>query len=113
MDPELTVTAVKLAKIDFRVFNIWDIDKRCYLEWDDVIQITDAIGINRVPTLYRGKLTDEFASVKSLLEYAEKQEYAKNVPAEGIVIKTDKTNDPKFRYSFKVISNKYLLKNDT
>lgn len=108
--PGVNGNRLKLGKYDYRVFNIWDIDAQKYLDWDQVIAITDTLNLHRVPVLYRGPLIEEYANVKNLLKFAEEQMYGKNIPAEGIVIKTDGAN---VRYSFKVISNKYLLKNDT
>ena len=63
-----------------------------------------------MPILYRGKnnnIIDKTQSVETLLSYVETIEYDKGNPAEGIVIRTN-TCSP--RISFKVISNKYLLK---
>ena len=107
--PKINGNKMKLKDYDFKVFNIWDIDNKRYLDWEVVEQITNTIGLNKVPVIYKGSLSPELASVKSLLQLAETIEYDKGVPAEGIVIKT---NNNENRQSFKAISNKYLLKNN-
>lgn len=106
--PKINGNKLKLKDFDFRVFNIYDIDNRRYLSWDKVVEITDELGLNRVPELFRGIYTDEMATVQYLLKFAEELEYAPKVPAEGIVIKN---NGHLKRRSFKAISNKFLLKN--
>lgn len=106
--PKINGNKLKLMAIDYRIFNIWDIDSQSYLSHDKVIAITDELGLNRVPEIYRGTFKTDW-NVSSLLVMAESLEYGPKCPAEGMVVKTnDNSNLP--RYSFKVISNKYLLK---
>lgn len=107
--PKINGNKLKLQQNDFRVFNIWNIDEGHYMKWEDIERLTNDLNLNRVPLIYRGKFTKELNSVNSLLEMAEKQEYVKNIPAEGIVVKTNYYKEMP-RHSFKVISNKYLLK---
>lgn len=114
--PKVNNNRLKRSINDFFVFNIWDIDKQNYLLFDEVKSITDSLGLKMVPLLYRGKIesflktkiSDPKELITAILDYASNCEYSKGVPAEGIVIKTDSTP----RISFKVISNKYLLKYD-
>jgi RNA ligase (TIGR02306 family) len=92
---------------EFRVFNIWDIAAQSYKQWDDVLDICKTLGLQTVPEI---TMPDDFElTLKSLLSLSEAQEYKEGIPAEGIVVKTRKhgTND---RVSFKVISNRYLIK---
>lgn len=109
--PKINGNKMKLQDYDFRVFNIWDIDNKRYFNWEMVEQITDIMGLHRVPVVFHGVLPTELANVKALLELAEKTEYGKGIPAEGIVIKTNYSYELP-RQSFKAISNKYLLKNN-
>lgn len=108
---------------EFNVFNIFDINKQKYMLYDDIAAICSSFEINQVPLLYRGtgqqfntfinkilKNNDENnneLSINTMLKYTETLEYMKNYPAEGIVVKT---NDTSGRLSFKVISNKFLIK---
>jgi len=59
--------------------------------------------------MYAGISSNLDLTVEGMLRVADEQRYAKNLIAEGIVVKT---NDGGRRCSFKVISNKYLLKYD-
>lgn len=108
--PKINGNKLKLNYFDFRVFNIWDIDSQRYLLWERVMEITNILGLNCVPLIYKGPFKAEWSSVKKLLSMADDIEYAKDIPAEGMVVKTNDDNFP--RHSFKVISNKYLLKNN-
>lgn len=107
--PKINKNKLKLETNDFRVFNIWDIDHQQYLNWENVEDITNKLQLNRVPVVYKGKFKKEMATIPALLKMAEDLEYVKNVPAEGLVVKTNSGDN---RYSFKVVSNKYLIKNN-
>ena len=109
--PKIGGNKLKLKENDFRVFNIWDIDNQCYLQWEQVEQITDQLQLHRVPVLYKGTFQPEMAMVKHLLEMANLIEYDKNIPAEGMIVKTNYGKE-RPRHSFKVISNKFLLRNN-
>jgi RNA ligase (TIGR02306 family) len=106
--PKINGNKLKLKDLDFRVFNIWDIDAQCYLPWDALTEITRTLNLPTVPVIFQGPFPKEWATVDALLKVASELEYDKNVPAEGIVIKTDSKELP--RHSFKVISNSYLIK---
>jgi RNA ligase (TIGR02306 family) len=105
--PSINGNKLKLNKLDFRVFNIYDIENQTYISTTDIIQFCNDYKLNTVPILYLGPNNETVQSVQNLLSYTETVEYDKNVPAEGIVVRTN-TCSP--RTSFKVISNKYLLK---
>lgn len=107
--PKINGNKLKLKQNDFRVFNIWDINEQCYLKWEQVEQITDQLQLNRVPLLYKGVFQPELANVPALLEMANQIEYVKGVAAEGMIVKTNYGKE-KPRHSFKVISNRFLLK---
>jgi RNA ligase (TIGR02306 family) len=108
--PKIGGNKLKLSELDYRVFNIYDIDNRYYLPWDQVVEITNILGLNRVPLIYKGICDEKFGDTASLMKLAESLEYVPDQSAEGIVVKTDYGVDHP-RISFKVISNKFLLKN--
>lgn len=106
--PKVSGNRLKLPAVDFFVFNIWDIALQRYLSWNEVTEITDKLGLPRVPVVFRGNFPLEWASVEALLKLAGQQVYSPKVPAEGIVVKTDHNDPLASRESFKIISNSYL-----
>jgi RNA ligase (TIGR02306 family) len=123
--PKVNANRMKLPELDFHVFNIWSIDEQMYLPFKEVSRITGLLGLKMVDILYKGPfrnipcletieykkdLNSNILSDK-LLEFSSKQEYSKGIIAEGIVIKTDYGNEYP-RCSFKVLSNKYLIKHE-
>lgn len=118
--PKLNGNRMKLAEYDFRVFNIYDIDKQEYMNWPDVVNLCQKMELHTVPVLYEGHANAFNLSVDAFLDFANSQLYVyekdpkKCVLAEGIVVKTIDNNVETGlkRISFKVISNEYLLKHD-
>jgi RNA ligase (TIGR02306 family) len=109
--PKINGNKMKLKEIDLEVFNVYDIDERCYLRWEEVETICKDLGLKTVPVLFRGPFPQELASVKALLDMANRLEYAPKICAEGMVCKTNQGKEFP-RHSFKVISNTFLLKHD-
>lgn len=109
--PKINGNRLKLDSLDFRVFSIYDIENQSYVLSSKMFELCKEIGLNTVPLLYHGPVVDpidsRFESVKSCLEYASSMNYVGNSPIEGIVIRNDSHS-----ISFKVISNRYLLKNN-
>jgi RNA ligase (TIGR02306 family) len=105
--PGINGNRLKLNELDFRVFNIYDIDAQKYTPSSDMFNICKELNFNNVPLLYSGPVDNRFQSVKSCLDYADSLNYSETNPIEGIVIRNDSHT-----ISFKVISNRYLLKND-
>jgi len=105
--PSINGNKLKLSKLDFRVFNIYDIEKQVYISTTDMIQLCNEFGFNTVPILYIGSTDARTETVQTMLSYVETIEYNKDCPAEGIVVRTNNCSP---RTSFKVISNKFLLK---
>ncbi len=111
-----------LSELDFYVFNIYDTIKKCFISIKDVIEICKDEGLKTVPVIHLAKtiqeLGDEYKSLAGIASIAEKMDYLPSMhPSEGLVIKTDdelnSKIDPKnpkvsFRYSFKVVSKRYL-----
>lgn len=134
--PKINGNKMGLKTLDFEVFNIFDIDSRKYLNYDDVTHICNLFQLKQVPLLFRGLSNDlelniddsqkitigELANnmdenikkiLAGLLEMTNNLNYdqtnGKTTPAEGIVIKT---NDDISRVSFKVISQVFTLKHN-
>jgi hypothetical protein len=128
--PKVNANRLQLGEYQYRVFNIWDIDKSVYLPWDKVEEICNDLGIPTVPVIYCGPASNLELTVPAFLQLAEKQRYSPQALAEGIVVKTtddvvEERDESKCeegtsaafnfmqrRVSFKVISNKYLLKHN-
>lgn len=92
---------------EFFVFNAWDIDEQKYLLPREVHEeLAPQLGLRHVPVEGYRPLKEIASSVKEILERAE----GKGVNGrkrEGIVLK-----EARGWFSFKAISNSYLLKND-
>lgn len=113
--PGINANRMKLTGLDFRVFYMYDIDYERYLSFDEMTSLCQVLSLRTVPLLYRG-LAREFEplhTVHGLLEFVGGLEYAKKIPAEGCVVRVEYDNSiGRNKRSFKVISNKYLLKNE-
>ncbi len=105
--PSINCNRLKLSALDFRVFSMYDIDNQKYIPSSKMFNMCKEFGFNTVPLLYLGKVDYRFESVKNCLYYADSLNYSGTNPIEGIVIRNDSHS-----ISFKVISNRYLLKND-
>lgn len=89
------------------VFNIYDIDAKCYMSWADVVELCGRINLIPVPELYRGPIMEEHMTIDGLMAIADADRLPNGRISEGIVMKTI-DNGP--RMSCKVISNEYILK---
>ena len=99
-----------LSEVEFRLFNIFDIDKHCYLNFEEVVTLSSELGLNMVDVLNHNVSFDDY-TLEQFLKMAEIN-YANGSPAEGIVIRTmvEDTCHRLGRFSFKVINNQFLLK---
>ena len=112
--PKINGNRHKVDSIEFYVFNLWDVDKNCYVSFDEMMDVVNVLGLKSVPVVFRGILKDEELTVSNLLKMASEQKYTNGKSpqiAEGIVIKTDYGREVP-RASIKVISNEYLRKYD-
>lgn len=105
--PRVNGNRLRLEEYQFRVFNIFSFETHQYLHWEEVQRICDELCIDTVPVVFQGNSSELELSMSNFIAIADSQQYARNVLAEGIVVKT---NDDGLRSSFKVISNNYLLK---
>ena len=99
-----------LADYEVRLFKIWDIDKKEYLNPEEFNNICDEFSINRVPQLPEIVLFNNHVTLQDLLEMSKgKNSNGKNI--EGIVYTSvEKVNGQTLH--FKVINNDYLLEKD-
>ncbi len=111
--PGILKNRLKLTKPEWYVFTVRENGKRVGL--DRMLEISDALGFDHVPIEERGfDLPSKYPTVEDLLERAD-GEYPKGGKKEGIVIRP---TEPVFcplisaSLSMKVVSNKYLLKNE-
>lgn len=106
--PKINANRHKTNEIEYYVFNVYDIDAKLYLGYDDIMDITQKLGLKMVDLVYRGIMKSEWLNVKTLLELANAQKYSTGQIAEGLVLKLDQKAGPKL--SCKIISNNYLIK---
>jgi len=95
----------KIKGQDFYLFDVYDIDNQKYLYPQERQKLANELSVKHVPVLENSTLESD---VLSLLTKAEsKSMLHPSTEREGLVYKCCQMND-----SFKVISNKFLLKNN-
>jgi len=108
--PDIQGNYEKVDGVEFHLFDIFDIDKQKYMLPTDRIVFADIYSIPHATIVDRGtlrnilQLKDGEDVVQKLLTYASGEGDNPGVMREGVVFKA---NDKDF--SFKVISNEYLL----
>jgi RNA ligase (TIGR02306 family) len=105
MGPGIQGNREKLTNHEWFIFDIYDIDAKEYLSSTDRIHLVKQIGLTHVPILLERKYPLR-KTLKELLDDASETGSLVHKIAEGIVYKSKV--DPSI--SFKVISNKFLLK---
>jgi RNA ligase (TIGR02306 family) len=108
--PDIQGNYEKVKDVEFHLFDVFDIDRQKYLTPDERVLFARAYNIPHVTVLSVGKLIDimgdkEGDIVKDCLAFAEGKGDNNGVMREGVVFKS-LTRD----FSFKAISNSYLLK---
>lgn len=106
-----------LKSKEFHLFDIYDIDNKKYFNPSARIEICKELEkhgavLNHVPILETIPLT-RFKTIDDLLQYAEGPSLNKQVSREGLVFKISDDESEIFHkknFSFKIISNSYLLK---
>ena len=104
--PGLQGNRYKLTKPEFRLYDIYDIANQAYLDAYSRTAMAIAMKLDRVPALGTRIFTAEDSIDQLLLDAEAKSELNKEAEREGVVYKC--IDDA--RLSFKVISNKFLLK---
>lgn len=96
----------KINNTETRVFKIYDIKKGNYLNANDMIRLCDKLGLSTVPVLnYNFALPP---TINELLAFADERSALYDTDREGLVFYCNEQSN----IHFKVISNKYLEKND-
>lgn len=97
--------------VELRVFNVFDLDTRKFLDRDDFIEVVADLGLDPVPTAYEPFVLDH--TVDQLVMMSMIKSYLNpGVWAEGIVIRPVVEDQEKDlgRFTFKVINPEFLLK---
>lgn len=108
---------LKISGHKFYAFNAFNINEQKFLSYYDLVNFLDDLGIPMVPVVFH-QIPLDF-TVESILELANgKSQLCETAPREGIVVRPmteqDETiNGATGRFSFKAISNQYLLNNES
>lgn len=92
----------------FYVFDIYDIDRRCYFTSQERLEFCNVNGLTHTPVISAFATITADADMTSILAMADGESTLAKTAREGLVFKC--VSDPSI--SFKAISNKWLLKND-
>ena len=109
--PSIQSNRMGLSKRELIIFNVYDIENRKYLDYEDFLVFVNKLQLNTVKILYKGLF--KWASIDEMLAFAETVEYDNHTPAEGLVwrpIKETYSGLLGGRLSIKTINNKFLLK---
>lgn len=113
--PSIQQNYEQVDKFEFYVYDVFNIDKQEYFLPEQSRIIAQRLGLNYVPVLNVnaplsafGDINDARGLVDKILAFAEGPGMNKGVKREGVVFKSNKTP-----FSFKAISNSYLLKKDS
>jgi RNA ligase (TIGR02306 family) len=83
--PGVQKNKLGLSEMEFHLFNIFDINKRIYLDYDHLVRFTKDNNIPMVSPVCDG--TAFGYSLEELIKLANEQKYPTGGPAEGIVIR--------------------------
>jgi len=90
---------------EWYIFDIFDIDKQEYLMPEECRNLCEILGLNHVPVISEEY---KYTTFEDELKNADGISKLYSTKREGLVFKA---NQPE-RFSFKIVSNRYLLKND-
>lgn len=112
--PGIAKNRPELPCVTIRVFDVFDIKKGTFLDWDDAIRFCTDVGVPTVDELYR---SSGFAlTLDELLEMAKGKYAGTKNRREGIVVRPLKQMRSEAlggsRLSFKVLNNDFLLKDE-
>ena len=104
--PGIQKNRLGLKEMDLRLFSVWRIDQRRYLDFDEMLAVAQSLGLPMVELVEIGASFD-LQDDEALRHYAERT-YANGATAEGVVIRPMKeTQVNGERLSFKVINLLY------
>lgn len=95
------------------VFNVFDIDnQKSFLPYDRREFIEDNFDfiVENVPLIHKSLKLDDFKTIDDLIAFADGESYEGGHRREGVVFKSNDYDDNGKIVSFKIISNKFLLK---
>jgi RNA ligase (TIGR02306 family) len=95
------------------VFNVFDIDnQKSFLPYDRREFIEDNFDfiVENAPLIHKSLKLDDFKTIDDLVAFADGESYTGNHRREGVVFKSNDYDDNGKIISFKIISNKFLLK---
>lgn len=108
--PGIQGNKLGLSKPQIFLFNVWDIAAGRHLDFEPFAQFARSLGMETVPILDIGVFN---LTLEEWLAYADSLNYPNGSPAEGVVVRPliERYSEAlKSRLSFKVISNRFLLK---
>jgi len=103
----------RLPGLDIRLFSIFDIDRRRYLDFPDFQEVTQKLGLQTVPVVEKALRLDH--TVQQLVDMAKGNSLLnKDALREGLVFRTlTEDQDPEIgRLSFKALNPDFLLAHD-
>jgi RNA ligase (TIGR02306 family) len=106
--PGIQNNKLGLEELEFRLFNLFDINNRSYFDYTRIVEFTNKYNIPMVPLVNEGSAFGY--SLEELVELAKAQNYPTGGPAEGIVIRPKEpfySNELKKSWSGKVINDRY------
>ena len=109
--PGIQQNRLGLSAVDVFVFDIYDIDAQRYLNFVELLEVTDSLGMHRVPLIKANFVFD--LSLEELLESANGRYPISGNLQEGIVVRPMEemySETLSGRLSFKALSNEFLLK---
>lgn len=115
ISPTIQGNHEKVSDFKYHIFDIYNIEDQRYLTPDETLKVTETLGLKHVPILHSSITlrqlvegeTDKTKIVEKLLELAEGPGMNQGVKREGLVFKHLNSD-----FSFKCISNSYLLKKE-
>ena len=108
--PGIQGNKLGLSKPQIFLFNVWDITAGRHLDFEPFLQFAAMVKMPTVPILDTGVFN---LTLEEWLAYADSLDYPNGSPAEGVVVRplTEQFSPTlNSRLSFKVISNRFLLK---
>ena len=110
--PNIQKNNEKLTEHAWFVFDVWDIDRQHYFSASERLAFARKLGLQHVPVVTDSiQVFRNFSSLEELLARADGPSLSAKIKREGLVYKSLEPVDGEI-ISFKVISNRWLLKNE-
>jgi RNA ligase (TIGR02306 family) len=113
--PGIQKNTMGLEEHTLFVFNVYDVKEGKIISYAGMNDFCKYYGLKTVPIAMVNEYINTTDTVEDLVEFANKAKYPNGKPAEGYVIRPMIPQYSKVlnsRMSFKIINNKYLLKNE-